>query len=187
MNHGDMWLNNMMFKSDKENNPIDVKMIDFQVPFWSGPAPDILYFLVSSIADDIKVEHFDEFIEFYHEQLTSSLKQLKFDQHIPTLPEMYTDLLDKGAYGMLQKIKLCRHKIIILLYSFLACMCLMFILFIVKNDSPEEINIERMMKGSTEVLHRIYNGAAYKKSVKLWMNFLNKRGFLDILIVDDEK
>lgn len=102
MNHGDIWLNNMMFKSDEENNPLDVNMIDFQVAFWASPAPDILYFLVSSVADDIKVEHFDDFIEFYHEQLTSALKQLKFDQHIPTLPELHIDLLDKGAHGILQ-------------------------------------------------------------------------------------
>lgn len=102
MNHGDVWSNNIMFKSDKDNNPLDVKMIDFQVPFWASPAPDVLYFLISSVADDIKVEHFDEFIEFYHEQLTAALKQLKFDQHIPTLAELHVDLLDKGGYGILQ-------------------------------------------------------------------------------------
>lgn len=100
MNHGDIWLNNMMFKSDKENNPVDVSMIDFQVPFWASPAPDVLYFLISSVADDIKIDHFDDFIEFYHAQLTSALKELKFDQHIPTLSELHIDLLDKGAFGM---------------------------------------------------------------------------------------
>lgn len=63
----------------------------------------------------------------------------------------------------------------------------MFILFVVKNDSPEEINIETMMSGDTESMYRLYNGAGYKKAVKLWMHFLNKRGFLDTLIVDDDE
>ena len=101
MNHGDMWLNNMMFKSDDEGNPLDVSMIDYQGPFWASPANDILYFLISSVADDIKVEYFDEFIEHYHSQLTDALKQLKYDQHIPTLAELHIDFLDKGFFGML--------------------------------------------------------------------------------------
>lgn len=101
MNHGDIWLNNMMFKFDDANNPIDVSMIDYQTPFWASPANDILYFLISSVADDIKVDQFDEFIEFYHEQLATSLKRLNYDQHIPTLAELHIDLLDKGAFGEL--------------------------------------------------------------------------------------
>jgi aminoglycoside phosphotransferase (APT) family kinase protein len=99
LNHGDMWLNNMMFKSDEENNPLDVSMIDFQMGFWGGPASDILYFLISSVADDIKVDHFDNLIEFYHEQLSAALRKLNYDQHIPTLTEIHIDLLDKGIHG----------------------------------------------------------------------------------------
>lgn len=100
LNHGDSWINNMMFKSDEENNPIDVNLIDFQMSFWASPSCDLLYFLFSSVADDIKAIHFDHFIEFYHDQLTSALKKLKFDQHIPTLTELHIDLLDKGSFGM---------------------------------------------------------------------------------------
>lgn len=104
LNHGDMWLNNMMFKFDKENNPIEVSMIDFQLSFWGSPSADLLYFLISSVADDIKVEHFDDFVEFYHEQLTASLKKVKYDEHIPTLSEFHIDLLDKGAFGKITQI-----------------------------------------------------------------------------------
>lgn len=66
----------------------------------------------------------------------------------------------------------------------------MFILFVVKNDSNEEINIETMMMGSEDtsgVLHRLYNNETYKKAVKLWLHFLNKRGFLDTLITQDNQ
>ena len=49
-----------------------------------------------------------------------------------------------------------------------------FYTFIVKNDSPEEMNIETMMTGNSENLH-----------LKLWLHFLNKRGFLDTLITED--
>jgi thiamine kinase-like enzyme len=99
MNHGDPWLNNMMFKADADNKSIDCKLIDFQMPFWASPAADLLYFLVSSVENDIKVEHFDDFIEFYHTELSSGLKKLGYDQYIPTLAELHVDLLEKGFFG----------------------------------------------------------------------------------------
>lgn len=104
LNHGDTWLNNMMFKFDDDNNPIDVSMIDYQMSFWGTPSADFLYFFVTSVADDIKVTHFDDLVEHYHEQLSSALKKLNYDQHIPTLWEIQTDLLDGGGYG------LCKNK-----------------------------------------------------------------------------
>lgn len=99
LNHGDMWLNNMMFKLDKEGNALDVSLIDFQGPYWGGPAGDLLYFMVSSVADDIKIDHFDELIAFYHQHLVESMRKLKCNQQIPTLAELHIDLIDKGSSG----------------------------------------------------------------------------------------
>lgn len=99
MNHGDPWLNNIMFKSDADKNTIDLKFIDFQLPFWGSPSADLIYFLVTSVADDVKVEHFDHFVEFYQSELTSALKKLGYNQHIPSLAELHIDFLDKGFFG----------------------------------------------------------------------------------------
>lgn len=104
LNHGDLWLNNMMFKSDAEGNPLEVSLIDYQMPFWASPANDLLYFLISSAADDIKIKYFDEFIEFYHGQLVESLKKLKYtEKNVPTLAELHIDILDKGGIGKFDK------------------------------------------------------------------------------------
>lgn len=100
LNHGDLWLNNMMFKSDAEGTPLDVSLIDYQAPFWGSPSSDIFYFLLSSVADDIKIAHFDELVEFYHSKLSESLKKLKYEQYIPTLEELNNDLLENGPFGM---------------------------------------------------------------------------------------
>jgi aminoglycoside phosphotransferase (APT) family kinase protein len=100
LTHGDFWLNNMLFKGDEVSEPSDVSLIDFQGNTWAGPALDLHYFIVSSVNDDIKVDRFDEFIKWYHEALVESLTKLKFDQHIPTLDELYTDLMDKAHTGM---------------------------------------------------------------------------------------
>lgn len=98
LNHGDLWLNNMMFKSDEDNNALDVSMIDFQGPFWASPTSDLFYFLMTSVADDIKIDQFDHLIKFYHERLTDALKKLKYDQNVPALEELHADLLDKGYF-----------------------------------------------------------------------------------------
>lgn len=107
LNHGDLWLNNMMFKSDEDGNPLDVSLIDYQTPFWAGPGADLWYFLITSIADDIKVKHFDDFIKFYHDQLVEALTKLNYDQHIPTLVELHDDLHNKGAFGRLNSLMTC--------------------------------------------------------------------------------
>lgn len=62
----------------------------------------------------------------------------------------------------------------------------MFILFVVKYDSAEEINMEMIISGGDEaMLERIYNNDNYKKAIKLWLPFMDKRGFLDSMILQD--
>lgn len=102
LNHGDLWSNNVMFTVDDAKNPTNVQLIDFQTPFWASPSHDLLFFLLTSVAGDIKVDHFDDLIEFYSVKLTKDLKNLKYDQHIPTLSELHIDLLDKGSFSDLE-------------------------------------------------------------------------------------
>jgi hypothetical protein len=183
MNHGDPWLNNMMFKADADNKSIDCKLIDFQLTFWASPAADLLYFLISSVENDIKVDHFDDFIEFYHTELSSGLKKLGYEQYIPTLGELHVDLLEKGFFGEFRSFEYFEgHDRS--LFASSACFCLMVTLFIVKYDSPEEMNMEIFMGegGNPELLKRAYGNECYKAALKLWLPFMNKRGFLDGLV-----
>lgn len=102
LSHGDIWLNNMMFLSNAQNEPLDVIMYDFQGSAWATPSGDVLYFLISSVCDDVKVEHFDDLIEYYHQELCKSLKALAYDQHIPTLSELFIDIMEKGQFGKMK-------------------------------------------------------------------------------------
>lgn len=99
LNHGDDWVNNMMFKVNEDGSTESVKFLDFQVSYWGGPAGDLYYFLLTSVHDDIKIEHYDELIEYYHTELVESLKKLSFDGYIPTFEEINADLVDKKQYG----------------------------------------------------------------------------------------
>lgn len=111
LNHGDLWLNNLMFRSDSEGNPLEVSFIDFQIPCWGSPSSDLIYFLISSVRDDTKVEHFDEFIQIYHDELTDALRKLNFEGKVPSLAELHIDLLQKSSFGE-SRIKIIRLLLI---------------------------------------------------------------------------
>lgn len=67
-------------------------------------------------------------------------------------------------------------------------MCLLAILIVVKNDLNEELDFQTMImgEGDPKAVSRLYNNETYKKALKIWLPFLNKRGFLDVLIVQDD-
>lgn len=164
LNHGDSWVNNFMIKYDEENNPIDVLLIDFQMSFWGSPAIDLQYFFISSLQDDIKVDHFDDLIEHYHTELVNNLKMLNYEKPVPSLGELHIDIFEKGYFG---------------------ATCLMFIMFICKLNSEKEISIDQMFKGgegSEELMEIIYSNEIYSKACKKWLPFLNRRGFLDSML-----
>lgn len=164
LNHGDSWVNNFMIKYDEENNPIDVLMIDFQMSFWGAPAIDLLYFFVSSLQDDMKVESFDVLIEHYHTELVNNLKMLNYEKPIPTLGELHIDILEKGSFS---------------------ATCLMMTLFVCKFNSDKEFAIDQLFLGGDQaegLLKIIYNNEQYANACKTWLPFLNRRGFLDCML-----
>jgi aminoglycoside phosphotransferase (APT) family kinase protein len=97
--HADCWMNNMMFKFNDANEVEDVALIDFQTCSWASPAMDLHYFITSSVHDDVKVECYDEFMKHYYDELTDSLRKLKYEQYIPTIDDFYADLLEKSGQG----------------------------------------------------------------------------------------
>lgn len=102
--HGDLWNTNLMIKCDtiSDNKPFDnIIFIDFQYSLWSSPTIDLHFFLNSSVCDDLRPQHFDEFVRFYHEQLVHLLEQLNFKKPIPTWTEFYAQYRERNFYGML--------------------------------------------------------------------------------------
>ncbi|XP_046750304.1 uncharacterized protein LOC124413628 [Diprion similis] len=94
LNHGDAWINNMMFRYDEDHNPIDHMFVDFQFCHWGSPAEDILYFIGTSLADDVRIQHRDLLLRNYQASLTSTMAELKckteelsFDKLQQTLKE----------------------------------------------------------------------------------------------------
>uniref|UniRef100_A0A1B6DBT8 CHK kinase-like domain-containing protein n=1 Tax=Clastoptera arizonana TaxID=38151 RepID=A0A1B6DBT8_9HEMI len=63
LNHGDFWLNNMMFRYSQ--GVCEVKMVDFQMCRFTSPSYDLQYFVASSADLDVRLHRLDELYGLY--------------------------------------------------------------------------------------------------------------------------
>lgn len=75
--HGDYNRNNVLFQYEKEEgfeNPIRVKMFDFQQVRYASPALDLSFFMFMNMTTSLRNKIWDKLLQFYHKTLISSLK-----------------------------------------------------------------------------------------------------------------
>ncbi|KAI4473883.1 hypothetical protein M0802_015893 [Mischocyttarus mexicanus] len=84
INHGDCWVNNMMFRYNEEGQPIDhtfnllvmLLKVDFQVSVYGSPALDLQYFFSTSPNDEVYENNKDNLLDEYYSILCNTMKQL---------------------------------------------------------------------------------------------------------------
>ena len=59
LNHGDLWINNLMFK----NRTDEIRFLDFQLTHYSSPAIDLHYFITTSANVEVRRNHRDHLIQ----------------------------------------------------------------------------------------------------------------------------
>uniref|UniRef100_A0A1B0D3I1 CHK kinase-like domain-containing protein n=1 Tax=Phlebotomus papatasi TaxID=29031 RepID=A0A1B0D3I1_PHLPP len=72
--HNDLWVNNVMIAYDDHGKPTRVKIFDFQLIMYASLSIDVLFFLFTSVQNDILLEHFEYFLKFYFDEFCKSLK-----------------------------------------------------------------------------------------------------------------
>lgn len=72
--HNDLWVNNVMIAYDDRGKPTRVKIFDFQLIMYASLSIDVLFFLFTSVQNDILLEHFEYFLKFYFDEFCKSLK-----------------------------------------------------------------------------------------------------------------
>lgn len=70
--HGDIWVNNVMFKYD-DNKPIEAKYIDFQFARYAPPAMDLATFFYASSTIDFRKKHLKDLLDIYCETIENEL------------------------------------------------------------------------------------------------------------------
>ncbi|XP_066998749.2 uncharacterized protein [Anabrus simplex] len=76
--HNDFWTNNIMFLYNN-THPTDVKFVDFQITLLCSPVKDLIFFLFSSVQDEVLKEHYDHLINLYYLNFINSLKRVGCD------------------------------------------------------------------------------------------------------------
>ncbi|GAB0088775.1 hypothetical protein DMENIID0001_032390 [Sergentomyia squamirostris] len=160
--HGDMWTNNMMFKYDEGGNPIDVLFVDYQIPYWCTPAIDILYFINTSLKEEIRLEKQDELVQYYYKHLKETLIDgFKYDGKFPSLHEFQVIILKKSL------------QIVITVFIVQPIIIL-----------TEGVDTDLMMLMSKEgkgikLREEMYNNPAVVEAIKKLLPYLDAKGILD--------
>ncbi|XP_046617509.1 uncharacterized protein LOC124303830 isoform X1 [Neodiprion virginianus] len=79
MVHGDYWSNNMLFKYAENSHPISIKIIDFQLGYYGSGAKDLIFFLLSSVQDELLNNSLEDMLDYYYKSFINSLTSLKVD------------------------------------------------------------------------------------------------------------
>lgn len=120
--HGDLWTNNIMLTYSDSGKPCrqqnqqlqqqqgnlqldNVTFIDFQFSCWTSPTIDLHYLFNTSLCEDLRLYHQEELIQYYHKKLTTVLKRLNYQKHVPSLHEFQVQFLQKSFYGTYKNIK----------------------------------------------------------------------------------
>ncbi|KAG8362536.1 uncharacterized LOC105266645 [Fopius arisanus] len=101
LNHGDVWVNNIMIRDDDNGESTEARLIDYQISIWTSPAIDLLYFLSIAPERNIKMSHDDIFLQTYLTRLKISMKKLGCSRDPPTLTQLKKSMHKRRAFALL--------------------------------------------------------------------------------------
>lgn len=74
-----MVLDEFLLSRYEGKKPIEVCLVDLARTKWTSPTIDLSYFLFLSTTPELRKDHLDEILEYYHQSLIKSLKELGED------------------------------------------------------------------------------------------------------------
>lgn len=101
--HGDIWGNNILFKYGEQGNkerPVDAKLVDLQMLFYSSPITDLLTFFYTNTTQSFRQENVHKLLQIYYESFSSVLTTLGISVPGFTLKFLLEDFNRKRFYGL---------------------------------------------------------------------------------------
>ncbi|KAH8267630.1 hypothetical protein KR018_010568, partial [Drosophila ironensis] len=96
LSHGDFWSSNLMSNYLPDGSLKQVILIDLQLCKWSQPAEDLLFFLILSPTNELRLKEFDNFVRIYWERLIECLRVLKFKKPLPALRDIQRSIYHRN-------------------------------------------------------------------------------------------
>lgn len=93
--HGDFCRNNILYKYDSNNTPIDARLFDIATSRYASPAIDLSFFLFLNTTHEMRQLHWDDFLRIYHDALVETIP----DAVKPSLDDIQQDVRKKAVYG----------------------------------------------------------------------------------------
>ncbi|RZC37749.1 uncharacterized protein BDFB_007267 [Asbolus verrucosus] len=161
LNHGDLWVNNMMFSYRESGKIKDMRFVDFQMNIFTSPAIDLHYFIATSTKMEVKIENIDIILDHYYAQLIANLARLQYSlERVPTREQLKKDYNSRAFYGLMGAAT---------------------VLAFVKASSRKDASFESVMKDASVegFRHHAYNNDRYRKHMEHLLPYYDSFGILD--------
>lgn len=100
LNHGDFWVNNILFQYDQDDKPIDCVFVDMQMNMYTSPGRDLNYFFNTSLPMDILVNQREHLIEVYYDSFKGTLESHHFEGEVPGYEKVRQEVAAREDFGL---------------------------------------------------------------------------------------
>ncbi|KAJ9582753.1 hypothetical protein L9F63_022898 [Diploptera punctata] len=152
--HGDLWMNNMMFRYSEKQDVQEVRFVDFQLSYITSPAIDLQYFINSSASPEVITNDYQLMIDEYYNTLCDTFKRLGHEELQPSRDVLNAELEKKKVFGIVGGLSI-------------RCFAL-----VDRNHVPD---MEKVMK-KDEIIHL---SEKYKETLRKLMPWYYKWGWLN--------
>lgn len=73
--HSDCWNNNTLFKFDENHNPVEMRLLDFQISRYVSPVYDLIHYIFNCTQKELRDQHYEDFLKVYHSSLSDHLER----------------------------------------------------------------------------------------------------------------
>jgi len=165
LNHGDCWVNNIMFHySQKTGKVDDIRLVDFQLARFSSPVLDLQYFLCTSTNDGVRFQQRDHLLSEYHAEFRDTLEVLDLDPNQYTLEQLKEEFEEKEVFGLL--------VVCSVLWAMLAR----------PSDVPDfsQLTEEHMIPNEItwQLLDKALSGSRYREVMQTFLRHYENKGIL---------
>lgn len=101
VSHGDLWVNNFMFKYDNDK-PVACKFIDFQLARYTPPALDIAQLIYINSTKETRADHLDNVLNTYCDFFETELKKSQVDPTILPRTEILESVKEFHLAGLIE-------------------------------------------------------------------------------------
>ncbi|KAL7648252.1 UNVERIFIED_CONTAM: hypothetical protein RMT77_000158 [Armadillidium vulgare] len=97
--HADCWTNNMLFKYNEDEIPVDFRFVDLQLSTKASATTDLNYFFFTSLNGDFRRKNLNTLITTYYESFSDVFRRAGKEPPFTYL-ELKQELHDRKIYGM---------------------------------------------------------------------------------------